>query len=82
MPPISTDLPSKGRQPNAYLVTLNHLEHGAIDFGYKSWRSRGVEVIAVSRFHERYEAMLLIRPEHWVTNSRLQEVVNVGTEEG
>jgi hypothetical protein len=60
------DLPAKGQQPDAYLVTLNHLDHGAIEFGDKLWRSKGMDAIAVSRFHERYEAMLLMRPGDWV----------------
>jgi hypothetical protein len=60
------DLPAKGQLPDAYLVTFNHLDHGAIDFQDKSWRSKGIDFIAVSRFHDRYEAMLLMRPEEWV----------------
>jgi hypothetical protein len=63
------DLPAKGQQPDAYLATLNERDHGAIDFQDKSWRSTGVDVIAVSRFRERYEAMLLMRTNAWVCTS-------------
>jgi hypothetical protein len=63
------DLPAKGQQPDACLVTLNDTDHGAIDFLAKSWRSGGIDVIAVSRFRERYQAMLLLRPDEWVHTS-------------
>jgi hypothetical protein len=63
------DLPAKGQEPDAYLVTLNHLDHGAIEFKTKSWRSKGLQPISVSRFHERYQAMLLMRPGDWVQSS-------------
>ena len=63
------DLPAKGQQPDAYLATLNNNDHGAIDFRDKSWRSAGIDVIAVSRFRERYEAMLLMRPDELVRTS-------------
>lgn len=63
------DLPAKGQEPDACLVTFNNTEHGAIDFRAKSWRSAGIDVIAVSRFRERYQAMLLLRPDQWVRTS-------------
>ncbi len=52
--------------PDAYLVTLNSANHGAIQFDQPGWRSPGVQPISVSMHGSRYEAMLLIGAEDWV----------------
>jgi len=52
--------------PDAYLVTLNSTEHGAIQFAKPGWKSAGVRPISISLHSERYEAMLLFGPGDWV----------------
>lgn len=51
---------------DAYLVTLNSAEHGAIRFNKPGWKSPGVRPISVSLRGLRYEAMLLIGATDWV----------------
>jgi hypothetical protein len=64
------EFPGTGQTPDTYLVTLHPETHGAIAFRNKNWRSPGLQPIAVSRQHDRYEAMLLMRPGHWVETER------------
>jgi hypothetical protein len=64
------EFPGAGQTPDAYLVTLHPETHGAIAFRNKNWRSPGLQPIAVSRQRDRYEAMLLMRPGHWVETER------------
>ncbi len=52
--------------PDAYLVTLNSTEHGAIQFTQPGWKSAGVQPISVSLRGQKYEAMLLFGSEDWV----------------
>lgn len=42
--------------PDAYMVTLNSTEHGAIQFAKPGWKSAGVRPISVSLRGQRYEA--------------------------
>lgn len=53
-------------EPESYLVTLKHAEHGAISFAQPSWKSAGVRPISISLRGERYEAMLLLGVQDWV----------------
>lgn len=62
--------PASDQNPNAYLVTLRAEVHGAIHFHRKCWRSPGLQPIAVSKQHERYEAMLLMALGQWVMTDR------------
>jgi len=55
-----------GTLPDAYLVTLNSVDHGAIRFDIPGWRSSGVQPISISLRGPRYEAMLLIGAVDWV----------------
>lgn len=52
--------PAKSACPESYLVTLNNVEHGPIQFEKAGWKSQGVETISVSLRNTRYEAMLLM----------------------
>lgn len=52
--------------PDAYLVTLRDVEHGAIQFAHPGWRSGGVQPISISLRGQRYEAMLLFGEGDWV----------------
>jgi len=52
--------------PDAFLVTLNSADHGAIRFDKPGWKSNGVQPISISLRGPRYEAMLLLGPEDWV----------------
>ena len=52
--------------PDAYLVTLNSTQHGAIHFHKPGWRSSGVQPISVSLRGERYQAMLLMGAVDWI----------------
>jgi hypothetical protein len=52
--------------PDAYLVTLNSAEHGAIQFAKPGWKSAGVRPISISLRGEKYEAMLLFGSGDWV----------------
>ena len=58
--------PATGQTPDAYLVTLHPDTHGGIEFHRKCWKSPGLRTIAVSKQRDRYEAMLLMEPGHWV----------------
>ncbi len=53
--------------PDAYLVTLNSAEHGAICFNEPGWRSSGVQPISISLRGSRFEAMLLMGAGDWVS---------------
>jgi hypothetical protein len=52
--------------PDAYLVTLRDVEHGAIQFTRRGWKSAGVQPISISLRGQRYEAMLLFGEGDWV----------------
>ena len=52
--------------PDAYLVTLNSAQHGAICFNQPGWRSSGVQPISISLRGSRFEAMLLMGAGDWV----------------
>ncbi len=53
-------------EPDAYLVTLKSVEHGAIQFAKPGWKSPGVSPISISLRGDRYEAMLLFGDHDWV----------------
>jgi len=55
-----------GTLPDAYLVTLNSIDHGAIRFDMPGWRSSGVRPISISLRGPRYEAMFLMGAVDWV----------------
>ena len=55
-----------GTVPDAYLVTLKSVEHGAIQFAKPGWKSAGVRPISISLRGNRYEAMLLFGSGDWV----------------
>ena len=52
--------------PDACLVTMRSMEHGAIQFGKPGWKSAGVRPISISLRGSRYEAMLLFGEQDWV----------------
>lgn len=54
--------------PDAYLVTLNSIEHGGISFDRPGWRSPGVQLISSSLRSQRYEAMLLMGVADWIAS--------------
>jgi hypothetical protein len=54
--------------PDAFLVTLKSLEHGAIQFARPGWKSAGVRAISISVRGENYEAMLLLGSGDWVVS--------------
>jgi hypothetical protein len=62
--------PAMDQEPDMYLVTLHLETHGAIQFNRNGWKSPGVRPIAISKHHERYEAMLLMEPGQWVASDR------------
>jgi hypothetical protein len=53
-------------EPDAYLVTLKSVEHGAIQFAKPGWKSAGVQPISISLRGGKYEAMLLFGSGDWV----------------
>jgi hypothetical protein len=60
-----------GRRTEWYnALTLHPETHGAIQFNRNGWKSPGVRPIAISKHHERYEAMLLMEPGQWVASDR------------
>jgi hypothetical protein len=62
--------PAMDQEPDTYLVTIHPETHGAIQFNRNGWKSPGVRPIAISKHHERYEAMLLMEPGQWVASDR------------
>ena len=58
--------PAKSARPGSYLVTLNNVENGPIEFGRSGWKSDGVDPISISVRHARYEAMLLMSAGSWI----------------
>lgn len=58
--------PASNATPEAYLATLNLLDHGSIQFDEPGWRSSGVRPISISLRAPRYEAMLLMGKQDWV----------------
>jgi hypothetical protein len=62
--------PASGQKTDTYLVTLRSETHGTVQFNRKGWKSSGVQPIAISKHHERYEAMLLMEPGQWVKSNR------------
>lgn len=52
--------------PDAYLITLRNVEHGAIQFDRPGWKSAGVRPISISLRGQRYEAMLLFGENDWI----------------
>jgi hypothetical protein len=58
--------PVAATPPDAYLVTLNSIEHSSIRFDKPGWRSSGVQPISISLRGPRYEAMLLMGVTDWV----------------
>ncbi len=73
------ELPATGQTPESYLVTLHPENHGTIEFRDRSWRSPGVQPIAVSKQRERYEAMVLIQPGQWIVTSTGRWCVEAAT---
>ena len=55
-------------RPDTYLVTLNSLEHGSIRFDMPGWKSSGVQPISISLRGSRFEAMLLMGTNEWVSS--------------
>jgi hypothetical protein len=53
-------------KPDGCLVTVTDCIHGQICFDTPDWRSPGVQPISISRKQDRYEAVLLMRPNCWV----------------
>ena len=58
--------PAAGMTPDAYLVTLNSTDHGAIRFDKSGWKSARVQPISISLHDPRYEAILLFGEQDWV----------------
>ncbi|MHB1698551.1 MAG: hypothetical protein ACYCSN_00205 [Acidobacteriaceae bacterium] len=54
--------------PDAYLVTLNSIEHGGICFGQSGWRSSGVQPVSISLRGPKYEAMVLMGTVDWIAS--------------
>ena len=73
------DFPAAGESPDAYLATLRPESHGGIEFRDKHWRSPGVQPIAVSKQRDRYEAMVLIQPGHWIETLRGRWKISTAT---
>jgi hypothetical protein len=65
-----------GTSPDAYLVTLNSVDHGAIRFDRPGWRSSGVQPISISLRGPRYEAMLLMGGVDWVRSDLGQWIID------
>lgn len=61
--------PAARMTPDAYLVTLNSTDHGAIRFDKKGWKSAQVQPISISLRGPRYEAILLFGHEDWVESN-------------
>ena len=61
--------PADKCNPDAYLVTVNGVEHGVVPFTRPGWRSQGVQPISVSLRGERFEAMLLMGISDWIESS-------------
>jgi hypothetical protein len=58
-----------GEMPaDAYLVTVNSVDHGGIRFDQWGWKSAGVRPISISLRGPRYEAMLLFGDTDWVAS--------------
>jgi hypothetical protein len=55
-------------RPDAYLATLNSIEHGVIHFRQSGWRSSGVQPVSISLRGQRYEAMLLMGTDDWIAS--------------
>ncbi len=54
--------------PDAYLVTLNSMDHGVISFDKPGWRSSGVQPIWISLRGRRYEAIVLMGVTDWIAS--------------
>jgi hypothetical protein len=54
------------KPPDYYLVTISGNQHGRFDPHMDAWKSEAVVPIAVSRFREGCEALLLMKPGDWV----------------
>lgn len=52
--------------PDAYLMTVNSAEHGAVAFTKPGWKSQGAQPISVSLRADRFEAMLLLGISDWI----------------
>jgi hypothetical protein len=53
-------------EPDYYLVAISSNQHGYFDPKANAWKSETVIVVAVSQFHEKCEALLLMKPGDWV----------------
>jgi hypothetical protein len=58
--------PATLMEPDAYLVTLNAVDHGPIFFDKPGWRSSGVHPISISLRGSKYEAILLLGMADWI----------------
>lgn len=56
--------------PDCYLVVMNSLSHGHINFASDAWKSASTAVIAASRLRETEETMLLMHTADWVETDR------------
>lgn len=55
--------------PDACLVTLTDCLFGQILFKDRAWCSAELQPISISRRHNHYEAMFLMRPNDWLKTS-------------
>ena len=53
-------------EPDYYLVAISSNQHGYFDPNVTAWKSETVIAVAVSQFHEKCEALLLMKPGDWV----------------
>ncbi len=56
-------------EPDEYLVTVMDGIHGQILFETPGWSSTGVQPISISCKENRFEAMLLFRPDAWIKSN-------------
>jgi hypothetical protein len=55
--------------PDWYLIVLSQTLHGRFNFSDSGWKSPEVTVIAASQLRQFQEAMLLMKPGHWVRSA-------------
>ena len=55
--------------PDCYLVVINSLQHGAVNFSSSAWKSPSARVIAASSLRMVQEVMLLMPIGNWVATA-------------
>jgi hypothetical protein len=55
--------------PDCYLVVVNSLQHGSVDFSSGTWKSPSARVIAASGLRLVQEVMLLMLVGNWVATA-------------